>query len=106
MYKDARKSFSLVNLKQTLNMETIPRGEYKEKERDGNSILSINHFSTLCKSAVEAEQDNSDLCLPFYLVFLFQQKLPGEICVTQTGILDMLVLVNPPSYKYLLDIIL
>ena len=30
----------------------------------------------------------------FFLVFLFQQKLPGEICVTQTGILDILVLFN------------
>ena len=30
----------------------------------------------------------------FFLVFLFQQKLPGEICVTQTGILDIPVLFN------------
>ena len=33
----------------------------------------------------------------FFLVFLFQQKLPGEICVTQTGILDILVLFNQPT---------
>ena len=68
---------------------------YRVEYRAEHSFFDIKHFlSSPTYIILQEKQDNSDLCLPFLPFFLFQQNLPGEICVTQTGILDILVLFN------------